>query len=543
MDSKFITLLRKESGNTGVKMFAIAIVAGILQGLLMVIINGAAGHLPEGGLNFRYLGMFATCIIGFIWAKRYSLSRNVDIVQNFLFDIRIRIADKIRHSGLYQIETVGKSELYTALADNTEIIFNAARQLANAAPSAVMIVFSFFYIGYLSSAAFVLAVMCILAGISVYMLNQTEANRELTMAVEKQTEFIFYLDHLIDGFKEVKINSEKSHDLFHNYLKETSFQTRDLKVKTEYRFVDNYIFSQSFFYILMASVIFLLPQISSVVPGAIVNITSVILFMVGPLGDVVEAIPRVAKADVAVDTIEKLEKILDDADDSKATLPSSPLLRKKNFETITFKNISFSYGDAQNRYFTVGPLNLSVRKGEILFIVGGNGSGKSTLLKVLTGLYYPQSGEILIDNIPTDMSNYEHYRNLFSVIFTDFHLFDRLYGVTDIDEAVLDDLLCKMELIAKTAYSEGRFTNINLSTGQKKRLAMIISYLEDKPIYVFDEVAADQDPVFRKYFYEVFLKNLKNKGKTIIAVSHDDRYFNAADRVLKMEFGKFIHQK
>jgi len=138
------------------------------------------------------------------------------------------------------------------------------------------------------------------------------------------------------------------------------------------------------------------------------------------------------------------------------------------------------------------------------------------------------------------MTNYKHYRNLFSVIFTDFHLFDRLYGLKTVDEDDLDDLLVKMELASKTAYSEGKFTNINLSTGQKKRLAMIISYLEDKPIFMFDEVAADQDPVFRKYFYEVFLQNLKAKGKTIIAVSHDDRYFNMADRVLKMEFGKFV---
>lgn len=540
MDSKFITLLQKESGTEGVRVVVIATIAGILQGLVMIIINGAAGNIPKGELNFRYFGMFVVCIIGFIWTKRYSLARNVEIVQRILFDTRIRIADKIRHSGLAQIESVGRSQLYTALADNAEIIFNASRQVANAGSSAVMITFSFLYIGYLSSTAFFLAVFFIVGGISIYMFNQQATNRELKNVLEKEREFLTYLNHLVDGFKEVKINSDKSRDLFENYLKETSFETRDLKIRIEYRFVENYIFSQSFFYILMASVIFLLPQISPVVPGVIVKITSVILFMVGPLGNVVEAIPNIAKADVAVDTIEKLEKFLDEADDSKATLPSGPLMRKKSFEKIRFEKVSFSYGDSQNRHFTVGPLDLSVQRGEILFIVGGNGSGKSTLLKMMTGLYYPQAGEILIDNIPLDMTNYKHYRNLFSVIFTDFHLFDRLYGLKTVDEDDLDDLLVKMELASKTAYSEGRFTNINLSTGQKKRLAMIISYLEDKPIFMFDEVAADQDPVFRKYFYEVFLQNLKAKGKTIIAVSHDDRYFNMADRVLKMEFGKFV---
>jgi putative ATP-binding cassette transporter len=190
--------------------------------------------------------------------------------------------------------------------------------------------------------------------------------------------------------------------------------------------------------------------------------------------------------------------------------------------------------------FSVGPIDMTIRRGEVVFVVGGNGSGKSTLMKLLTGLYYPESGRILVDGKPVMRSDYPDYRELFSIIFTDFHLFERLYGIDEYDEEMIHRLLKQMELDRKTDFVDGAFTNIQLSTGQRKRMAMITALLEDKPVYVFDEWAADQDPTFREYFYNEQLKKMKESGKTIIAVSHDDRFFHFADRVLKMDFGRFV---
>lgn len=184
-----------------------------------------------------------------------------------------------------------------------------------------------------------------------------------------------------------------------------------------------------------------------------------------------------------------------------------------------------------------------MRAGEIVFIVGGNGSGKSTFLKLLTFLYSPMGGSIKVDGTDIREMDHSHYRNLFSVIFSDYHLFDRLYGVRGVDDRRVQELLEVMEMESKTEWVDDRFTNIDLSTGQRKRLALVTSFLEDKSIYVFDEWAADQDPGFRKYFYEVILQDLKRQGKTIIAATHDERYFDVADRVLKMEYGQFVDGK
>lgn len=172
--------------------------------------------------------------------------------------------------------------------------------------------------------------------------------------------------------------------------------------------------------------------------------------------------------------------------------------------------------------------------------MGGNGSGKSTLLKLLTGLYRPASGELRVNGQSLLPVQYHRYRNQFSIVFTDFHLFDRLYGLTRVNDESLAELLHDMELDLKTHYEEGRFSTLNLSTGQRKRLALIVALLDDKAILVFDEWAADQDPVFRKRFYEEILPDLKRRGKTVIAATHDDRYFSVADRVLKMECGRFV---
>ncbi len=191
--------------------------------------------------------------------------------------------------------------------------------------------------------------------------------------------------------------------------------------------------------------------------------------------------------------------------------------------------------------FLMGPVNLSIRQGEVLFIVGGNGCGKSTLLKLLTGLYFPLAGgRLTLDNQLVTYDTYQAYRELYSIIFTDFHLFHKLYGLDSIDENQVKQLLKEMEIQNKTDYADNQFTNIDLSTGQRKRLAYISTLLEDKAIFVFDEWAADQDPVYRKLFYEKFLDDLRAMNKTVIAVTHDDNYFDMADRVIKMEEGRLI---
>jgi putative ATP-binding cassette transporter len=201
----------------------------------------------------------------------------------------------------------------------------------------------------------------------------------------------------------------------------------------------------------------------------------------------------------------------------------------------------FQYPDrGTGSVFRLGPVDLEARAGEILFIVGGNGSGKSTLLKALTGLYHPQSGSITLDDTLLAQDSAVWYRSHFAAVFSEYHLFERLYGLYDVAPERVRELLATMQISDKTAFENGRFTTLDLSHGQRKRLALLVAILEDRPILVLDEWAADQDPPFRRYFYEELLPSLKREGRTIIAVTHDDKYFGMADRVVKMEYGEFV---
>ena len=189
--------------------------------------------------------------------------------------------------------------------------------------------------------------------------------------------------------------------------------------------------------------------------------------------------------------------------------------------------------------FLLGPITLKMGSGELVFIVGSNGSGKSTLAKLMTGLYAPQSGEILLNGEPITAANVEWYRQHFATTFSDVYLFDSYLGF---DEDRLDrevgKYLKEFQLDHKVSVNNGVLSTTSLSQGQRKRLALLTAFLEDRPIYLFDEWASDQDPAFREMFYEQMLIQLKERGKLVIVITHDDRYFHLADRVLKLNYGR-----
>ncbi|MCI5116686.1 MAG: ATP-binding cassette domain-containing protein, partial [Candidatus Electrothrix sp. LOE1_4_5] len=208
--------------------------------------------------------------------------------------------------------------------------------------------------------------------------------------------------------------------------------------------------------------------------------------------------------------------------------------KPKGYSSIRYEGISFTYRTRDDRPFFIGPLDISFSANEIVSITGCNGSGKSTLLHLITGMFPLDSGCCFLnDDKEIDI---RLYRELFSPIFTNFHLFDRLYGMKEVDEVMLNKLLNRFGLEKKVQWTGDKFSTLDLSTGQKKRLALVITIMEDKPIYIFDEWAADQDPHFRKYFYTTLLSEFRAQGKTVIAVTHDDKYFYIADRILKLDY-------
>ncbi|MDP6681467.1 MAG: cyclic peptide export ABC transporter [Desulfobacterales bacterium] len=542
MNLKVLEFVSKGRERVWFKIGGAAAISGIANSAVVIIVNAAAKNYSQ--LNFKYLVLFALCITIYIITFKFSFSRSTYLARDIVAQTRLRIADKLRRASLLSFEGMGQGRIYTTLSENTEIIFEASRLITATASAVVMLMLTFGYLAVISRMALWMSIIIIFCAVFVYISNQEVIKRYLTTATQKEAEFYTSLNHFLHGFIEIKMNRAKSDDIFNNYLKKFALSEKDFKIKAEAKLLTNQIFAQTFWYFLVASIVFLLPQLTKISSNEIMSSITVVMFILGPIGMIVGSIPLIVKGNLAVDKLQGLENELDKVDDLKATSERNPFAPPAVFAQIRLDDAGFSYSDPGDLgSFSIGPIDLKINTGEIVFIIGGNGSGKTTLLKVMAGLYYPKSGAIFMNNRIVDKTNYAHYRNEMAAIFTEFHLFDRLYGVKDVDLDRVDEMFRIMELMDKTDYVDGEFTNLNLSTGQRRRLALIIALMEDKPVIIIDELAADQDPEFRKYFYEVLLKDLKAQGKTIIATSHDDRYFHVADRVVKMEYGKIVKEK
>jgi putative pyoverdin transport system ATP-binding/permease protein len=534
----FLELIKVESEAIMNRIMIYATISGLANASLLAIINAAAGSVSYNELNFRYLLMFIVALAINILTQRYLFDKSSNIIEQIVHGIRVRLTGKIRRAELVDLDAIGKAEIYNRMTQQTSEISQSAGVIIAALQSAIMVSFSVLYLATLSLWAFALTILIVVIGISIYLSKEKFIIQFIHKTNASEVKLLTSITHLLDGFKEVKLSKDRSNDLA-NHISSVASEVRGHRVQTERLYNWNYIFAQSFFYVLVAVMVFILPRFIEVYADSVTEIAAVILFIIGPLSTVVSGFPAYTKANIAVLDINDLEMNLDHLNGRPHLFNETVQKHIAAFNTVSLKSVEFSYYDVQkDALFKTGPIELTLKKGETLFIVGGNGSGKSTLLKLLTGLYTPEKGKIEVDNTIISPENVQEYRELFSAIFSDFHLFDRLYGIKDWSDDEIFSLIKEFQLEDKTSFKDGVFTNLNLSTGQKKRIAMIVALLENRPICVFDEWAADQDPEFRRYFYYELIPKLKQTGKTIIIVSHDDQYFNTADRIMKMDYGQ-----
>ena len=541
-------LIIEESKEERNKLIGMGVLTGLSTTAIIGVINLAAENIQETLVDFRYLTLFTIAIILFILSQRYIFRQTSQIFENIVYRFRARIAKKIESTELRVLEMIGKSNIYNKMTQRSSEISQMGAGVTASFQSAIMTFFIILYVAFISFPAFLLTITIVTVGVYIYLQKQQRALELINQSNQKEVEMFDSVTDLIEGFKQLKMNKEKRKEVGDD-VEDVTRKVRDIKIETFDINSDNYIFAQVFFYILVGAIVFLLPVLVESYYEGISSVATAILFVIGPLSTVVAGIPAYAMANIAVKEVHELEKELDQFNgySYNTSQKQKPGIDYSlyPFKEITFSDVNFEYSTLHGESaFGVGPLSFQIHNNELLFIVGGNGSGKSTVLKLLTGLYYPDSGTITVDQkIVKRSSNAQSYRDLFSAIFSDFHLFKKLYALQELNEEVIKDLLELMQLEDKTFFEEDRFTNLDLSTGQRKRLALLIAMLEDKPVYIFDEWAADQDPEFRHFFYHKILPDLQSAGKTIIAVTHDDAYFDVADRIMKLDMGKMTWLK
>ena len=510
--------------------------SGLANGALLGIINGGAAAASESEAKLRYLTLFIIAMSIFCYAKKVSMTSSIRTIEEMLHRLRVRVIQKLRKSELEDVEKFGKGDVYTKISQDTMTVSQSAFFLVNIAQSAIMVLCCLVYVAWLSPWAFVVTVIAIGLALTVYWAHRKNLTENMAEMADKEAELVDVVSHLLDGFKEVRVNTRKNNAVYETYT-DVVEESKALKIVANDTFTIEIMFSQVFFYLLIAAIVFVLPQFVPTYSEVVIKTTAAILFIVGPLDMIATTAPLVARSNAALKNLYELEDRIDalPSDSHEFKGPS----RYAGFQSIKAQGLCYTYRDeGDGAAFRAGPLDLDIRRGEVIFFVGGNGCGKTTIMKLLTGLYRPEAGALLVDDRAIPPSGVQDYRELFSPIFTDFHLFDRLYGLEDVDPVQVSDLLLKMEIAHKTTFEGGRFSDLKLSTGQRKRLALIAAMLEDREILMFDEWAADQDPHFRRFFYEDLLQEFRTRGKTVLAVSHDDHFWHAADRVIRIDYGR-----
>lgn len=534
---RLVELLLGETQTSLRRLGMMAAVAGASNAALLAVVNSAAERIKDGHPQLVAVALFMILIFAYIYSQRYVMLTTSGEVERLVHRYRERLIDRLKRCELQEVEHIGRGRIYSAISADTQTISQTANGLVMGAQAALLVVCACVYLATISMISLILSSIFIAIASRIYLRKMSGVSGVLHQASEQESGLHDLVNGLLDGFKEVKLCSRRAAAVLADVVA-VSNRTARLRTEAQQALSANFIFGQVSFLLLLGTLVFLTPLFGAPYTGTVMESMTTVIFLIGPISALMATIPQVAVANAAAENLHQLEQTLEASirekngvteQDRPATAPE---LRTLELRRVFFTHIS---DDSQ---FSVGPVDLTIRAGETVFITGGNGSGKSTLIKLMTGLYAPVSGELLVNDVPVGGGSAQAFRDRFCAVFSDFHLFRKFYGIDVADPAAAEAWLEDMEIAGKTGIAGDGFSTIDLSTGQKKRLALVSAMLENKPIVVLDEWAADQDPYFRRKFYDELLPRMKAEGKTIIAVTHDDRYFHIADRRLHMEEGQ-----
>ena len=513
-------------------------VSGVATVSLLPAINMGL-HDPEGvtaGLLLRFAALCALSVGGSALAG----VGNSIVGQRVIATLRKDIAARIQHAPIAAIEAHRSHRLLAVLTADIDMISAFTFNFSGYAVGIAIVLGSFIYLLMLSPGVCLLAIAAIGLGLGVVLCSKRNWRRDYEGVRDAQDDLHKQYRAIIDGAKELRLSRERRarvHDLL---LSDAADRIANLKIQAMRRFWIAHAIEFTIFFVVIGLLLAAQRPFhidSTVISGGVL----VLLYIKGPIDTVVSALPALSQAQIAFKRIAALTAGFVVAEPAPLPRPPAAMPFRRS---IALCDMRYSFRPIDGAAgFELGPLNLTLRRGETIFIVGGNGSGKTTLIKLLLGLYTPASGVQRLDGDAVTPERLDDYRQLFSAVFSDHFLFDDFLANDAALAARANTWLERLEIAHKVKVENGAFTTTDLSTGQRKRLALVHAYMEQRPIMMFDEWAADQDPAFRRIFYTQLLPDLKRQGRTLIVISHDDRYFDAADRIIRLEKGRIVEDR
>jgi putative pyoverdin transport system ATP-binding/permease protein len=533
---KIIKFFFQHSRSSVLMSLTAGIVSGACNAALLAVINmGLKNTHASRNVIWAFVGL---CLL--LPLTRYTAEILLSSLgQGALFRLRMQLCRQMLAAPLYHLEEIGPARLLTALTDDVPTITNAIGSIPLLCVNLALVVGCLVYMGTLSWVLLTIVLGFMVFGIISYQLPILMVNNVFSQARKEANTLQNHFRALTQGTKELKIHHQRRQAFIAESLEGTSGAIQRYNLAGFKIYAAAASWGQTLVFVVVGLIVFLLPHLRQIASPTLTAYAITLLYLMTPLQVVMNLLPQVSRANIALKTVRELGFTLI-SKGSEEVAEVGPAT--SDWNKLELRGVTRSYRrEGEDESFVLGPINLTLKPGELVFITGGNGSGKTTLAKLLMALYPPESGTIYFQNQPVGPENQEFYRQHFSAVFSDFFLFDQLLGLLgpELDEQARK-YLEQLKLSNKVQIKEGKFSTTDLSQGQRKRLALLTAYLEDRPIYVFDEWAADQDPYFKNIFYTQLLPALKARNKTVLVISHDDRYYYVADRIIKLDDGQIV---
>lgn len=534
-------LLQKKSKFFYINLGILGLINAVWASALLLFINNktTGEKLPFVEEQYDWIVYSSLIIISFTVA-RYFQAYMIKLTYELGNELNLSIFNKLRFTSYKEYQDLGEEKVRTAMTD-VSTLQKFPQSFIEAFNAGVMVVIGVIYLFVVHPIGASIVLSSLVALAVVYLIRNISIERDINKARDLANVYQNNVNDFLRGFREIKMSTKRSDTIYDDFLAKNRNKVKELTVTTVTKHLVNDLMGNYAGYLMIGIILFALPATIMITQDVRTNFIVTILYLLGPVGSVVGALHEFTNMKVAIMRLDEFNKTLG-VQQGEELGHGDMTDFNASFESIRFENVTFEYYNKQNEVaFKLKPINITITKGESIFITGGNGSGKSTFIMLLAGLYKPTSGKIFLNNQSIDLEKYSYYRDQISCIFTDNYLFSENYNNFDykLRETEVEELVAKMKLekVFEMDVDTGK-VKVRLSKGQQKRVALIYSLLEEKDVIILDEWAAEQDPEFRAYFYKVIIPNLKEKGKTVIAVTHDDAYFNQAGRLIKFNFGQ-----
>ncbi|MCY7294926.1 cyclic peptide export ABC transporter [Alteromonas sp. a30] len=517
------------------------VISGVASSFMIALVNERVSKI-ENPAEYTAAIFMAVAFIA-LMAELSSRLALLRLSTRAVRKMRLALCDQILLSSLRNIERQGGDRLMAALTEDIHRVTEALTQFPVQCINLAIITGCFSYLFYLSWELSLIFLTLFSFGIFIHELIVRRTRPLLEQGRDKWDELISHYNGLIDGNKELKIHAQRRLGFSNEELRPTAQKMMELSWGWNKIFSVAESYGQFIYYALIGIILFVVTQYATYPAEVLTGFVLMLLFMSGPISAIVGSFPVFHSADISMEKIQSLDLSLQKDDERDINDLSEAAHRSiEQFESIELKDFCYEYEHEEGESgFTLGPLNIAFKPGELVFVIGGNGSGKSSFARLFVGLYSQTSGEIIFNGKEVTTETKDAYRQHFSVIFSDYYLFKTLYGIFD-DSSYekAEHYINRLQLQDKVSIIDRQLSTLDLSQGQKKRLALLTAFIEGRDIYLFDEWAADQDPEFKRVFYHEILPELKAQGKTLIVISHDDYYYDVADRVVRFAEGQIV---